>query len=490
VKFPGSCFLSRRTIAIALPLSFAIGSAIGCSSSGGSSTGFPGSPYSGNTSVTLLATGTANDQLSRFGITFSSITLSGAAGLTTTIPASALGPNFIEFMHLNGAAEPIVTANIPQGVYTSATVNIASAGFVCVAQSAGTLYIDNLLGRSASPTITFPAPITITGTAMALSLNLLVSQSYTLDNCTGSPTNVSTFTPTFTMAPVTIAASPTNINNGKLAGLSGIITASNAGGSNLTITSPDGPVWSVKYNSNTLLQGATSLSSLTAGMPVTLDVALQPDGSELATRLSVLDTNTTNLNYSYGPLNFVSNVNSNLFGIGQQAEGVLITNEVPYSVQSFNTSGATFQVSSQLPNLSTLPFTASVTPTNIVPGQNLLFTWHSATFGSGYPITSTATLVPQTINGKVISTSGTGGFQIYTISLAPYDMPTQLASQSGQATLIQNPSTVQVYVDTTTQMLNATPLAVGSLFRFNGLLFNNNGSFAMDAGTVLDGVPE
>jgi hypothetical protein len=48
--------------------------------------------------------------------------------------------------------------------------------------------------------------------------------------------------------------------------------------------------------------------------------------------------------------------------------------------------------------------------------------------------------------------------------------------------------TVVVYADGNTRMLNAAPLAVGSLLRFSGLVFNDNGTLRMDCAQVSDGV--
>lgn len=41
-----------------------------------------------------------------------------------------------------------------------------------------------------------------------------------------------------------------------------------------------------------------------------------------------------------------------------------------------------------------------------------------------------------------------------------------------------------------TQLLNKQPLAVGGVFRFNGLLFNDAGTMRMDCGELDDGVAE
>jgi hypothetical protein len=47
-----------------------------------------------------------------------------------------------------------------------------------------------------------------------------------------------------------------------------------------------------------------------------------------------------------------------------------------------------------------------------------------------------------------------------------------------------------VYVDSNTQLLNSEPIAVGSPLRFNGLVFNDNGTLRMDCAQVSDGVTE
>jgi hypothetical protein len=60
--------------------------------------------------------------------------------------------------------------------------------------------------------------------------------------------------------------------------------------------------------------------------------------------------------------------------------------------------------------------------------------------------------------------------------------------QQGQTTLLNNPSQVEVYVDSNTQMLNTQALAPGSILLFYGLVFNDNGTLRMDCAQVNDGV--
>jgi hypothetical protein len=148
-----------------------------------------------------------------------------------------------------------------------------------------------------------------------------------------------------------------------------------------------------------------------------------------------------------------------------------------------------FQISGQFTNLQNLAFVPSFNSSNMVAGQNVDIT--SASFslvGGTYTPANTITLVPQTINGTVVASQQSGSFVDYTVSLASYDLFPTLALQQGQTTLLNNPSQVEVYVDSSTQTLNTQALAVGSTLRFYGLVFNDNGTLRMDCAQVNDGV--
>lgn len=59
-----------------------------------------------------------------------------------------------------------------------------------------------------------------------------------------------------------------------------------------------------------------------------------------------------------------------------------------------------------------------------------------------------------------------------------------------QTSLLTAPSEVVVYSDSNTQLLNTDPVAVGSVMRFYGLVFNDNGTLRMDCAQINDGVAE
>jgi hypothetical protein len=475
----------------------------GCGSSG--STPIP--QFSGNTSATVVLSSTANDQVSALELQFQTLTLTSQSGKTATLlSAPTSGPTVgAEFMHLNSAAEPLLTASIPQDIYTSATVSLTGGQFTCIAsglvdgeQTLSMAFFGS--GRPASAvTVTLPSPITVTGSSMALSLDLLVSQSATIGSCL----NVDGFTgysltPSFNLAPLSLSSSPTNAANGKVTGMEGMIVSINAGGNGFTLSVPEGNfvtrTLSITSNSTTVFQqGVTSFSALSAGMFVNMDGGLQPDGSLLATRIAVEDPSA--INVMTGPLMQVAAEVPDLTVFGRQQQGPLTGFEAPDGAYweggaYFGFSDAVFQVSGQLTNLQSLPFSPGFSASNMVAGQNVdISTASNITLnGPNYTPANTVTLIPQTIDGTVAGSSTSGNFTDYTVTLAPYDLFPALAVQQGQTTLLNNPSQVEVYVDNNTQMLNTQPLAAGSTLRFYGLVFNDNGTLRMDCAQINDGV--
>ncbi len=473
--------------------------AASCGGRAGSGTG---TNFSGNTQVVVLASSTANDQLVEFPLTLNSLTLTNQSGKTVALFSS---PISAEFIHLNGNLEPLATVSVPQGVYVSASAVYGGTAPVCVGLQSPPpgIFVDGAINGPGTPTVTvnLPAPITVTGTAVGLVLNLQVSASAPFaGGCVQNFSLSAAASPVFNLTPLVIAAQPTNSANGKALGLEGTITSIGTTGTGFTATAPNGywngypPIWQVSTNGSTVFQGIGGVFGLSIGMPVDMDLALQADGSLMATRVGVYETNTAGLSAAYGPPSAIYPSGYGSADPVMDALDVQQQGDLPQFDDIFSgLDAATSQISGQSTNLQSLPFAATFNAGNMVAGQNVLVTSNAPPVDGFLPLPlplASMTLMPQVINGTVSEMSTSGGFTTYTVTLAPYDLFPTFAVQPGQTTLLTNPDTVMVYADSDTQMVNSGAVSVGGTFRFYGLVFNDEGTLRMDCAQINDGVPE
>ena len=132
-------------------------------------------------------------------------------------------------------------------------------------------------------------------------------------------------------------------------------------------------VWQVSADGSTVFQGTTNVSGLSTGMPIDMDVALQADGSLMATRVAVYNTDATNLSLSNGQLILADPVAPNVDGLSAQFSG-----NISELYDVFGYGNAISQVSNQFTNLQNLPFVATFNAANTVAGQNVLVTSNAA----------------------------------------------------------------------------------------------------------------
>ncbi len=480
-----------------LILAAALGFATACGSGGGMS-GPSGPTLTGNTAVTVVLSGTANDQLTEFDLELQGLTLTSQSGKSVNL---LLAQQPSEFVHLNGGLDVLTTVTIPQDVYTSATAAVGGAQFTCVTQTPagpdGPSIDISTYAYGYTPTgqvsVNVASPITVTGASMIVALDLQALQSASYSSC--YPSSTFAIDPTFNLALLTLASQPTNAGNGKLSGIEGEIASINTDGSGFTLLVSEGPfgtrTLSVTSGAATVFQGIGGFSALSAGMFVNMDAGLQTDGSLAATRIAVDDPLAVNI--LTGPLLQVDSGVPDLLVYGRLEQGPLLSlggqSGIYAGAPYIDFSDAVFQISGQQSNLQTLPFSAEFNAANMVAGQNVdVTTPNLIVTGGVYTPANTITLIPQTIDASVASSTTSGAFTIYSVVLAPYDLFPTLADQPGQTTLLNNPSEVEVYVDNNTQLLNTQPLAPGSTLRFYGLVFNDSGTLRMDCAQVNDGV--
>jgi hypothetical protein len=456
----------------------------GCGSGGGMSAAQTPPPPPAMKAVTVVLSSTANDQLSEFDIGIQGISLTSASGRKVSVLSQG---RETEFIHVNGAMEPLITATIPQDVYTAATVTVGNAIFTCIAlqPDGGLLVAEFAYGQTptANVTVTLPAPIEVSGDTVGLALDMLVFRSASWGSCGAGASY--TITPTFSLSAFGSSSPPAASQSGAVAGLDGQVTGLDSDSGGFQMTLPSATSIHVRIDSTTVWQGISSLTDLHEGMFVDLNGALRSDGSVAAGRVAVEDPSAVNVRR--GPLLLVANAVPLLDMYPRQAQG----KDMRVDTEQFSFNGSRFQVSGELSNLETLPFTPSFTANNMVPGQSVYVSTPAfVDRGSYFAVANTITLVPQTVNGTVTGVGISGDFSVYTVSLAPYDLLSSLATQPGQTTLLTNPGTIEVYVDTNTVMLTSSAPAPGDTLRFYGLVFNDHGTLRLDCARISPGVTE
>jgi hypothetical protein len=462
-----TCLLS---LILAGFLALVAGVVAGCNSSA-MPTGSSSNITSAAVAVPVLITDAPADQLVAFTLTLNSIVLTDSAGKTTNILST---PTTIEVCHLDGIQEALVTASIPEDTYVSALITFSNPQITYINSSGQPVAAAPMLATT-SYTATFASPITIGNTNSSLLFDLLASQSVTISGTTV------TVSPVFSVKAVPSATVlPSAGKNGT--GMQQVGTVVSASATSLVIEPGSGPDVTFTIDSATLFQGTNAtatIASLTAGELVEVDFTTQTGGTLLATRVQLLPPNPAGqpLNLLTGP------VTSLIAGTGfkmvlMQPAGPSVSPSSIGATYTIDTSSSTvFAISPQLVSLSGLPFTPSFSSANLTAGQTVAVTTSAI---SGTAATAADVyLAPQTVDGTVTAVTTSGSYDVYTLSLA-----------SGSAfTTLSGASTVLVYASSATTAMSSTAITVGSQIRFNGLIFNDSGTFRMVAAVCPDGNP-
>lgn len=445
-----------------------------------------------NTTVRVLATSTADDRLTQFTMGLSSVSLVSSSGKEVPILNS---PIYAEFIHLNGINQPLWTASVPPGTYTSAKASIGFSMFNCVDVSQqGGLNGLGFGGGDVKPnkvTIMLPKPIEISGDSSTIALDMLAGPSSSKAICDAG-INSFNVTPTFALTQPAVVHS--------ISSMQGVVQTVNSDGT-FTVSSLDGPVlsytgltgkteqaspalWEIGAAPNATYSGIRDATGIVPGLPVDLDVALTSSGAFQATRIATYDANVAHLTIFTGPLLSANSATSPVFSWARGGIG----NPQQAGMAAFSPTGAKFAISSAFANLAELPFTPRFDASSFTWGQTVSVTTHQPLVATNYLPVSTVTLLPQTLNGAVQAITTVGNFTEYTVSLQAYDLFPQLALQWGQSVHLNSPNIVTVYADKYAQSQTVVPIAMGGVYRFNGLVFNDNGALRMDCAQISDGV--
>jgi hypothetical protein len=240
---------------------------------GGSSR--PITPTAG-TMVTLQTGDAVNDQIIKFELTISSVTLTGASGTANT--GNLLSGNAeVEFSHQAGTFEPLSLTRVPPGTYTGATITVSNPEIVAIVNGMAT----KLTATLSSGTVNVPfSPNVVIGTApMFVNFDLDLANSVTING------TAATVSPKFNVSTSTVAPNENDENddNGEIEDVHGSVT--NITAPNFTIQAESGTI-TFATNANTRFDdGITQLSDLHVGDVVEVSGVTQSDGTKLATKV-------------------------------------------------------------------------------------------------------------------------------------------------------------------------------------------------------------
>lgn len=406
--------------------------------------------------------------LTSFQLGITTITLTDACGHSVTAYTgptqdTVQGVSTIEITHVNGVSEPLTITSLPQATYTSASVSYTVVDIAYLYPD-HLHFVDSLdVTNPVSGPVELAAPIVVDGQGTVITLDTLLTGPIVLGPAAvGSP--VVTVTPAFRVSAFQPATTPSSDRNGK-ANLHGLILSTGAG--QLTMNNSAGLPLTISTSPSTVLQGIGSLSAIPTKVPADVDVAIQSDGSLLATRIQVEDASA--LGAWIGPL-----VGTYSTGAYQEILPRLLQdpahptdtyNDSPFQFQF--TDNTVYQLNGAPYVLTDLPFTPSFAAfSDVALGQGLSISWTTQQVLGSQPQTEAraATLMPRTFSGTITSISTRDSYTEYTLTLANNDFMVPL----------NNVTSITAYTNAGTRMEDG-PLSTGMAVNLHGMLFSDHG---------------
>ncbi|MCU1255668.1 MAG: hypothetical protein JWM83_1967 [Candidatus Angelobacter sp.] len=401
----------------------------------------------------VLQTGDAvNDQIAKFELNISSITLTGVSPTATTANLLAK-PAEVEFTHQAGTFEPLTLANLPPGTYSGATVTVTSAEVVVINGTTPTSVPATISGGTV--TVTFPN-ITVTTTPLFLNFDLDLAASVVLN---GTPITSATVTPKFN---VTSAATPPAGNegnedhdNGELEDVHGSVKSITA--PSFTITTKTTDITFATDTTTKFKDGITQLSDLKVGDIVEVDGVTKSDGSKLATKVE--REGNQNGEEAEGLISALDNPLTKIT-IVHQVDSTGTSNS-PVTVDIGVNSSTVYSVRADKLNITAPAFDA----THIGKGQRIEA---DSSTNATTLLATKVKLREQALIGTVAASPAptTSGF---TITISPTSAFGTLSGATSVAVTFANGAT-----------LKTTPVA-GATIRARGLVFFNAGVYSMVA---------
>jgi hypothetical protein len=458
--------------AVATVLALALITA-GCGSSG---SGSGSNIQSSTTSPVQVSMGDApSDWMTTFAMNVNSITLTNSSGGTVNVLPTATP---IEMMSLMGTVQPLTMAQVPQGTYTQAMVNFSPVSMGYMDPNTHQ-YMNKTLGGTYSGTVTFNPPMSIGSGSSVLSFDMNMGKSVSIDNSG----NV-TITPMFTAMMNPTSSTGQNPWQGYMQSMVGSVSSTS--GSQFTMGMMMGQQsMTFATNSNTQFVGMSGMGGMGKGMIVMVNATTQADGSLLAQSVQSMEGSGGMMgagmigNITGTPATGFTMAANNGNGGGMMMSDMTTTMAVNMS------SGTTCSFNSTGVDLTNLPFNPDDFINNCAIAKGQMMDVFSNTgmmsggMGGGMMGGTTSNTIDasqirldqQGMQGTVSNYNGTS----FTMTM-PAD--SAFATMTGMTTMT-------VYKQPGTQMLNTPSLGNGSNVEVRGLMFYDSGAYKMVAAWIM-----
>ena len=447
------------------------GMLMSCGDGGSGNTTLPPTP---TTTIQVNMGDAPADWVLSFTTTINSVSLNRSIGSTNM---SANAPA-IELMQLMGTMQPVALVPIPQGSYTGATVTFGNCNVTYIDPSTGAITQTTLQGPF-STTVNFDSPVTLGTTPLVFNFDLDLNNSLTANT-----NNNLAFSPKFHFALGTQGQGNQNDPaNGGMQQMMGAVNSFSNGVMTMTALQA-AQTFTIKTNTATQYQGiATNPGMMNAGMGVLVNATLQSDGSLLATQIA----SRTQSGGAMGggiiteatgtPATQLTLVMQNGAGAG------MMSNYFSKTVTVDLTSTTQYEVNDEGVDLNSLPFTPFFDASNIYPGQSVIPVSESSGMmaGSGMMGSSSATITASSVYLREQGFRGTTDVAITPGASGTFTL-TLLADCAFSK--LTGATSLLIYQQTGTNVMNETEIAAGATLRIHGLLLKNAGQWTVIASTI------
>jgi hypothetical protein len=403
--------------------------------------------------ATITTSDAVNDQVTKFELTISSITLTGVSPTATTGNLLAKASE-VEFVHQAGTTEPLTLANIPAGTYNGATLTVSGPEVVVINAGVPTKVPSTLTNTTVN--VTF-ANLTVSTTPLFVNFDLDLANSITLN---GTPVTSAIVNPTFIVTSATVAPNKDNEDDhdGENDDVHGSIASITA--PNFVVTTSSTSITFATDANTKFKDGMNSLADLKVGDIVEVDSVTETDGTKLATHIGRESDNKGE--ELEGVISATTGTPATQITIAHQVDS---TNSAtpPTTVDITLNASTQFSVRADKLSLSSTPaFDAS----NIGKGQRI----EADANGTTAPIlASKLKLRVQALFGTVAAGPTASGF---TLTLSPTSAFASLTGVTSIPVTIVSGTNLQV-----------TPTAAATV-RVRGLVFFNAGTYTVIATRV------